>query len=218
MPLGSAEAVHRPLSPASQSLSDQFRSDVSFVGGWDPRRERILGAIADKVDCDLKIWGYGWDHLHDGRWTPRRAYRLRLLAGKEPFEIREIPRLSARLQGPEVYGDAYAWALSGARISVGFLRQVWPDQHTTRTFEIPACASLMIADRTDEHQMFFEEGQEADFFSSEEELLDKVRFYLTNEALRERIALRGYQRCVDSGYSYRSRLEVALAGLGMSRP
>lgn len=218
MPLGYAEAVHRPLAPVDQSLRTQFRSDVSFVGGWDPRRQRLLGAIADQLRCDLKIWGYGWDHLQNGRWTPRRAHRVRLLAGKESFQIRKDPRLSTLLQGSEVYGDAYAWALSGARISVGFLRQVCPDQHTTRTFEIPACASLMIADRTDEHQMFFKEGHEADFFSSEEELLDKVRFYLTDEALRERMALRGFQRCVDSGYSYRARLEVTLAGLGMLPP
>ncbi len=217
VPLGYAEAIHRPLVPADQRLRAQFSSDVCFVGGWDPRRQRMLGALADQVDCDLKIWGYGWDHVRDGQWTPRRAYRLRMLAGEEPFEIRRISKLAARLQGSEVYGDVYAWALSGARISVGFLRRICPDQHTTRSFEIPACASLMLADRTDEHQMFFKEGQEADFFSSEEEFLDKVRFYLAHEALRERVALKGYQRCMDSGYSYRARLEVALAGLGLLR-
>ena len=111
MPLGYAEAVHRPLAPADRSLRAAFRSDMSFVGGWDPRRQRLLGAIAERVGCDLKIWGYGWDHLQDGRWTPRRAYRLRLLAGKEPFRLRKDRRLSTHLQGPEVYGDAYAWAL-----------------------------------------------------------------------------------------------------------
>jgi spore maturation protein CgeB len=216
MPLGYAEAVHRPLAPADRSLRSRYRSDVSFVGGWDPRRQRFLGAMTEQVDCTLKIWGYSWDHLYDGRWTPRRAYRLRLLAGKGAFQLRKDARLSACLQGPEVYGDAYAWALSGAKIGLGFLREVWPDQHTTRTFEIPACASLMIADRTDEHRSFFREGQEADFFSSEEELLDKLRFYLANEAVRERIAWRGYRRCVESGYSYRARLEVALTELGIS--
>jgi spore maturation protein CgeB len=218
MPLGYDETVHRPLAPVDRMLRERFRSDVGFVGGWDPRRQKLLGAIAEQVDCDLKIWGFGWDHVQDGRWTPRRAYRLRMLAGNNPFRHERDPRLAPRLQGPEVYGDAYAWALSGARISVGFLRQVWPDQHTTRTFEIPACASLMLGDRTDEHGMFFREGQEADFFSSEEELLDKIRYYLARESLREQIARRGYRRCLVSGYSYHARLRLALKSLGLSRP
>ncbi|MFN2244888.1 MAG: glycosyltransferase [Anaerolineae bacterium] len=216
MPLGYAEAVHRPIAPADRGLRRRFQSDVSFVGGWDPRRQRLLGAVADRMDCELKIWGYGWDHLQDGRWSLRRAYRLRLMAGGEPFQLGKDPGLSGHLQGPEVYGDEYAWALSGARIALGFLRQICPDEHTTRTFEIPACASLLLADRTPEHQSFFREGQEADFFSSEEELLDKVRFYLANEEVREKVAWRGYQRCVDSGYSYSARLESALTGLGIS--
>jgi len=216
MPLGYAENVHRPLAPADRGLRTRFRSDVCFVGGWDPRRQKLLGAIAERARCDLKVWGYGWDHLQDGKWSLRRAYRLRLLAGKDPFRLGQDPNLSPHLQGPEVYGDRYAWALSGAKIGLGFLRQICPDQHTTRTFEIPACASLLLADRTGEHQGFFQEGQEADFYSSEEELLDKVRFYLDHEDVRVRVAWGGYRRCVDSGYSYRARLEVALAGLGFS--
>ena len=216
MPLGYAEAVHRPIAPADRSLRLRFQSDVGFVGGWDPRRQRLLRAVAEDVGSDLKVWGYGWDHLQDGRWSPRRAYRLRLLAGKDSFRHGKDRSLSGHLQGPEVYGDEYAWALSGARIGLGFLRQVCPDQHTTRTFEIPACASLLLADRTDEHRSFFREGREADFFSSEEELLDKVRFYLANEKVRETVAWRGYERCVNSGYSYRARLGAALTGIGMS--
>ena len=73
-----------------------------------------------------------------------------------------------------MYADDYARALTGTKIGLGLLRQVCPDQHTTRTFEIPACGSLLLADRTAEHQEFFHEGQEAEFFASTEELLNKM--------------------------------------------
>ena len=210
MPLGYAEAVHRPISPADAQVQRVFKSDVGFLGAWEPRREELLEAIA-QTGCSLKIWGYSWDHLIDGKWTPRRAWRLRMLAGEEPFRIHKNEQLGRALQGGEVYGDAYAWALSGAKISVGFLRHVCPDQHTTRTFEIPACGSMMIADRTGEHQEFFEEGKEAEFFDSQNELIDKVNFYLKNENARMFIARAGWERGVRSGYSYRQRLLEVLS-------
>ena len=212
MPLGYAEKYHRPISPVDKILRQSFHSDVGFLGGWEPRREELLSAIA-ALDCDLKIWGYAWDHLIDGKWTPRRAVRLKMLAGQDAYQLRANPPLARALQGGEVYGDAYAWALSGARISVGFLRHVCPDQHTTRTFEIPACGSMMIADRTAEHCEFFEEGKEAEFFSSQDELVEKVDFYLRHETQRAQIALNGYERCVQSGYSYRDLVEKVLTQL-----
>ena len=65
---------------------------------------------------------------------------------------------------------------------------------------------MMLADRTDEHRSMFEEGKEAEFFDSEDELLEKLSYYAKNEAHRERIARAGYNRCLASGYSYRSRV------------
>ena len=41
---------------------------------------------------------------------------------------------------------------------------------------------MLLADRTDEHQEFFEEVKEAEFFGSAEELLDKVKFYSSNDS------------------------------------
>jgi len=90
------------------------------------------------------------------------------------------------------------------------LRTVCPDQHTTRTFEIPACGSLLLADRTEEHQEFFAEGQEAEFFSSSEELLEKIKFYQSNESARKRVAAWGHSRCASGGYAYVHRLKTVL--------
>lgn len=210
MHLGYAEKVHRPSFPDDPAMRRAYASDVSFVGGWEPRREVYLDALAHNVDCSLKIWGYGWEFLQDGRWTARRWWAMRRNAGGEPFTIKANPVLGEAVQGGEVYGDDYAWALSGAKINIGFLREICPDQHTTRTFEIPACRSLLLADRSDEHSEFFKEGEDADFFSSKEEMIDKVKFYLSHESERERIARNGFERCQTSGYSYKEILRKAL--------
>lgn len=205
MPLGYCDETHRPLP----SSDPKWSCDVGFLGGWEPRREKFLHEVAAS-GANLKIWGGYWDFLDDGRWTLRRAIILKQLAGGERFQIHQDPSLAARLQGGEVYGDDYARALTGAKVGLGFLRKVCPDQHTTRTFEIPACGSMLLADRTDEHREFFEEGKEADYFSDEAELVDKAKFYSQNEVLRQQIARAGFQRCIDGRYAYIHRLAEML--------
>lgn len=205
MPLGFCDETHRPLV----SADPRWRCDIGFLGGWEPRREEMLHRVAE-TGFNLKIWGGYWDFLRDGRWTLRRQIILGQLAGQDPYKIRARPVLAKALQGDEVYGDQYAMALTGAKIGVGFLRKVCPDQHTTRTFEIPATGSLLLADRTDEHREFFTEGSEAEFFSAEEELIDKVRFYVGNESARLKLAAGGLARCHKGGYSYIRRLEAVL--------
>lgn len=209
MPLGYCDETHRPL-PSSDG---RWLCGVGFLGGWEPRREALLAPLAD-AGVDLKIWGGYWDFLEDGRWTLRRRVILNQLAGGAVYRIHRHQSLADRLQGGEVYGDDYARALTGSKIGLGFLRKVCPDQHTTRTFEIPACGSMLLADRTPEHLEFFEEGKEAEYFSSEDELVDKVRFYSENSTFRDRIARGGYDRGIKSGYCYMARIQAAMSALG----
>jgi len=208
MPLGYCDETHRPLV----SDDPRWACAVGFLGGWEPRRQTLLQKIAE-AEVELKIWGGYWDFLADGRWTLRRQIILSQLADRSPFRIERQPLLAKAHQGGEVYGDDYARAITGSRVSVGFLRTSWPDQHTTRTFEIPACGSLLLADRTEEHQSFFDEGVEADFFSSAEELVDKAQFYVGHETVRSRIAQAGLERSHKGGYAYIHRLAYALRAL-----
>jgi hypothetical protein len=205
MPLGYCDEVHRPL-PSAEA---RWNSTVGFLGGWEPRRERLLSALAS-VGIDMKIWGGHWDFLKDAKWTPRRHIILRQLAGADHYSFHRDEALARAHQGGEVYADDYARALTGARIGLGLLRKVCADQHTTRSFEIPACGSLLLADRTGEHQEFFEEGREAEFFDSPEELVEKVRFYSANESARTRVAQAGRERCETGRYAYVHRMSGAL--------
>ncbi|MEO5718836.1 MAG: glycosyltransferase [Chthoniobacterales bacterium] len=208
MPLGYCDETHRPLP----STDPRWHCQLGFLGGWEPRREQLLTPMAE-AGLDLKIWGGYWDHLRDGRWTVRRKIIMDQLAGGEPYRIQRNESLAACLQGGEVYGDDYARALTGSRIGLGFLRKVCPDQHTTRTFEIPACGSMLLADRTREHQEFFAEGKEAEFFDSEQECLDKAKFYVRHTDTRVRVAEAGRQRCIDGRYAYIHRLSDALEAI-----
>jgi spore maturation protein CgeB len=175
----------------------------------------MLRSVAE-TGAHLKIWGRYWEFVRDGKWTLRRHLILRDLAGGDCFSFHRDELLSQAYQGDEVYADDYARALTGARIGLGFLRTVCPDQHTTRTFEIPACGSLLLADRTEEHQGFFQEGKEAEFFDSPQELIDKVQFYSANEEARQRVADSGYRRSIASQYSYIHRIRTTLAALPVS--
>jgi spore maturation protein CgeB len=210
MPLGYCDEVHRPL-PNNHA----WGCDVGFVGGWEPRRQRMLHSIALE-NVRLRFRGAYWDFLKDGKWTLRRYLILNDLAAGERVHIHRDELLARAHDGNEVYGDDYARALSGAKIGLGFLRQVCPDQHTTRTFEIPACGSLLLADRTDEHQEFFVEGKEAEFFDSTGELLDKMKFYCSHCSVRTRVAEAGYKRCIDGAYAYVDRLKAVLHSMGMN--
>jgi len=98
-----------------------------------------------------------------------------------------------------VWGKDYPQALAKAQIGLGVLTKLVPDTHTTRSFEIPAAGAMLLAERTDEHREFFREGQEADFFSSSAEMVDKASFYLRNPETAQRIADAGRARCHRDG-------------------
>jgi spore maturation protein CgeB len=210
-PLGFDRVGHAPPAAPKANASEK----IVFVGGWEPRRERLLFAASQETP-DVAMWGYGWNVAQRPRVDPLRALRLGRLTPGRAFYFgaphQSLARALRKGEGAngEIYEDRYAAVIAGSQISLGFLRELNPDQHTTRSFEIPAIGGFMLADRTEEHREFFEEGKEAEYFSSDEEFREKVAFYLRNEAARVRIARAGHQRCVTSGYSYDDRIRVIM--------
>lgn len=165
-----------------------FGSDVCFIGRNERHYVDMVRAAAD-VTPRVAVWGPWQSWLADEPW------------------------LAAAYRGPGVWEEDYVRALCGAKIALGLLSTMAGDQTTTRTFEIPACGTLMLAERTDEHRALFEEDREAVFFDGPDELRDKLRHYLADDAARQRIAAAGRARCQASGYSYADRLRGVLAEL-----
>lgn len=167
----------------------RFSSDVCFVGHYEKHYTARLKATAEAVaTAKLKIWGPGW------------------LRG-----VKRHPILRPHVFGNGVWGDDYLRVLRESRIALGLLTKWVPETTSTRTFEIPAVGTFLLAERTEDHLALFEERKEAEFFSCDEELKDKIRFYLKHDEARRRIAGAGRDRCLRSGYSSKDQLLRVLA-------
>lgn len=173
---------HHPRELTAEE-QERLGSEVGFVGAWEQERCASLLFLAAH-GLKVKVWG-------DGKWNDYR--------GTPNMEI-----------GPGLYSDDYPKALQAARISLCFLRKINFDQQTTRTMEIPACGGFMMAERTPEHERLFADGKEAVFFSSNEELLQKCRYYLAHESERQAIARAGRARCLASDYTTEGMVRRAL--------
>jgi hypothetical protein len=178
IPFAYKPAVHFPEQPSDEAEAKRFRSDVVLIGGADPDRLPYVEALARIPDLSLALYG--------GYWT-RYASQRRFARG---FAI----------------GRDYRLALSGAKIGLCLLRRANRDGHAMRSFEIPACGAFMLAERTEEHLDLFKEDEEAVFFSSPEEMVDKVRYYLSHDEARERIGWAGHVRIMSGGHTYQDRL------------
>lgn len=166
-----------------------FAADVVFIGHYEPDlRLRCLEAIA-RTGWNLKLFGhdYGWHPILKGSLTLRKYMPLQT-----------------------VWGSDYNKALCGARIALCFLSKQNRDTYTRRCFEIPASGTLMLAERTDDLMEMFREGEEADFFSSAEELAAKVAYYMGNPQQRDKVASAGRARVVADGHEVVSRMRQVL--------
>lgn len=175
--------THRPLE-LEDADRKRYEADIGFTGVYEREMADLLYGLAE-AGLRVVVWGRYWNRYP--RSHPRLELRNEWLSGIE-----------------------YTKAINATRINLGLLRKSAGDLHTARSVEIPSCRAFMLGERTEEHQRLFEEGVEAEFFSSNAELLAKCRHYLEHDEERLRIAEGGYRRCIESRYDLPSRLEKIL--------
>ncbi|MGH7819263.1 MAG: glycosyltransferase family protein [Candidatus Binatia bacterium] len=189
-------------------LAQLGAKDVLFVdNAFDPATHRPIElSREDEARLATEVGFVGWFEEERADWIYRLA-----LAGV-PVTVRgpdwgRFKKSHPLLEVLDTYvGDAeYARVLCATKINLGFLRKNNRDLQTTRSVEIPACRAFMLGERTAEHLRLFEEGKQAEFFASFEELLAKCRHYLAHDLERRKIAAAGHRRCL-AGYSNTQRL------------
>jgi len=183
--LGYDHHLYRPV----EVRDDDFKSDLFFIGHWEPATEDYIVALV-KAGLPVSVRGAGW------------------------HKARNKKTLQSVLESGPMCEEAYVKALCNGKIGLGIVSKWNRNQTAGRVFDIPACGVFLLAVRNPAMQDLYQEGVEAEFFSSAQELVQKARFYLEHEEERKRIALAGHRRCISSKYSWKDRVEEMLVEIG----
>ena len=164
--------VHRPRVLTADDRR-RFGCDVCFIGTWSPKKERLIAALRTaRPNLHVRVWGEQWS------------------------SARHPALADGVIGGHEIVGDQYAKAIAASRINLAILSErrrgsSSGDRITSRTFHIPAAGGFMLHERTDEVTSLFRDGVECVCYDGEEELVQAVDTYVTDDERREAIADRG---------------------------
>lgn len=160
--------------------------DVLFVGSADLRRIFLLENIKDVVT------------IHGNRW--KRNYPLM------------SDGLKKAVTDETVWGEQLQALLASAKIVININRTHFYGAGTgvnLRIFEALAAGAFLLTDYCDELTELFEIGKEIEVFRSNQELVEKVQYYLAHPEKRLAIARRGHDRFIKS-HTWQSRaIEIA---------
>ncbi len=168
---------HRPLRLRPDDR-EYLGGPIGFIGSFEDRRASACLALAE-AGIPVRVFGNGWGGL--------RGFHPGLTIEDRPLG-----------------GEDYVRSICATDINLGFLRQANADGHTSRSIEIPACGGFLLTERSKEHRELFVEGEQADYFEGDAELIERCGQYLGQPDRRRTVAAAGRLRCVQSGYDHTS--------------
>jgi hypothetical protein len=158
------------------------RWDICFVGTRRPERSTWLEQLLARTSLRVRVAGHGW-------WRDR-------LPGAET--------------SGEVHGLDMSAVFGASALTLGFVNHQNRDQHTARTFEVPAAGGVLFAERTPEHVERFREGEEALFFDGPDELIEVATSALRDRERIEAIRVAGTAAVWRLGATYEDRARTIL--------
>lgn len=169
-PFAYDETIFNPDVTVSLEEKEKYQSDVCFVGTWDAEREQWLSALKESLPgVRLVIWGNGWEKVMERNALLRDCFR-----------------------GVAIYGREMVKVFKCSSIVLNFIRKQNLEGHNMRTFEVLASGVFLLTQRTiDQTQPPFQEEVNVACFSTSEELIKKIRYYLDHPDERFTLAQQG---------------------------
>lgn len=171
LPCAADPSCHHPVSASPEEVK-KIGADIIFVGTYaDEERFWHLERLCQE-GYDIKIYGNSWEKCPKNSCLIKKGY----------------------VQFREICCEEISKVFNASKIVLSFVREHNKETLACRTYEIPASGGFMLHQRTAKTDEAFKEGEEAVFFSSYEELKEKIDFYLKNKNLREKIMQKGRER------------------------
>ena len=157
--------------------------DVSFVGGYSPLREWTIKKLKSN-GINVNVFGRGWNK--DKSW----------LTEKEMVNVINQSKINLNLSNAQSYYLPFLfWSLCSYKtVKDLLLLRKTIEQVKGRHYEINGCGGFQLSFNIPGLEIAYEIGKEIAVYSSIDNLIEKINYYLKNENEREAIANNGYQR------------------------
>ncbi|MCP9494748.1 MAG: glycosyltransferase [Pyrinomonadaceae bacterium MAG19_C2-C3] len=143
-------------------------------------------------------------------------------ADKETAMSLPVVTLPETIIGDALSDEEMIKMYSRAKINLGF--STCGDTHLAnerivqvrlRDFEVPMSGGFYMVEYMEELEEFFRVGEEVVCYFDPEDLADKIKFYLTHDAERERIRRAGYERA-RRDHTWHRRFQNSFQEMGLS--
>lgn len=188
LPFGFDPIQHPPDTAPTPEEQATNKSDICFVGTWDPEREAALLSLAE---FDLGIWGPFWKEKVDRR-SP----------------------LYSKIRGDGLYGVKMVKVFKSARIVFNHLRLHNGPAHNVRTMEVTGIGggALLVRRTPEQAKELFFEGKHLFCFDGREEMHGTVKELLQAPSMTQQTSIRAQEE-VFSRHLLTQRIDRILADL-----
>ena len=174
-----------------ESLDDAVLSDMTRVLGLTPNRDGV----------ETPAYLYGQYVINRKITSTERTEILSML--KEKYPVHHYSKTSEL--GPVEYFREMPLVFGNSKINLNITLRSIVCGVPLRCFDICGCGGFLLTDRRPDMDALFEPDKEAVSFESREELMDKVSYYLSHDAERQKIAGNGLKR-VQAEHTFDARL------------
>jgi spore maturation protein CgeB len=200
--IGLPNAIYFPFGcneRITRKMGIPKKYDVSFVGGWHPYREWLIERIR-KTGISVEVVGHRWPN---GEIDQEGMVRL----------FNES-RINLNLSNSASWDARYL--MSSPRALINRLRSKKNiEQLKARIFEVNSCGAFQLSYYVEGLARCYDIDREVGVYADADDLIEKVKFYLEHEELRESIAAAAYKRSLEE-HTFVRRFHAVFQRMGLS--